>query len=136
MKRAPENALKARLATLSGVAKAWPNLDFDPIKAGNLPYVDCTIVRAGTGDDTLDAEFPIVTGRLIATVVTLKGSGEATADSIAEQIAALFPMGLRITASGTSTQIMQPPHIREGMGDGSYWRVPVSVPFQTTKTAL
>lgn len=134
MKHAPEAALKARLATLSGIPKAWPNQGFDPAAPGNLPYIACAIIRAGTSDDTLDGESPIVAGRLIASVVVASGTGEARANEIAEQIADLFPMGEKIEAPGATTQITQPPHIREGMADGGYWRVPVSVPFQITKT--
>lgn len=134
MKHAPEAALRARLATLASVPKAWPNIDFDPSKPGNLPYVACEIVRARTSDDTFDGVAPIVTGALIATVVVAKGTGEVAADSLAEQIAALFPMGASIPAAGMTTQILQPPHIREGIGDGTYWRIPVSIPFQTFKT--
>lgn len=133
MKHAPEAALKARLATLTDTPKAWPNQAFDPAQPGNVPYIACTIVRAGTSDDTLDAESPIVAGRLIASVVVKSGTGETKANEIAEQIAALFPMGERIEAPGATTEVMQPPHIREGMPDGAYWRVPVSVPFQITK---
>ncbi|AZV00275.1 phage tail terminator-like protein [Paracoccus kondratievae] len=138
MKHAPEAALKARLATLAGIPKAWPNQDFDlPPVPGDAAaryawaYLACEIIRTGTSDTTLNAEAPVVTGRLIATAVTLKGTGEARANEIAEQVAALFPMGERIAVSGFVTQITQPPHIREGMGDGAYWRVPVSIPFQT-----
>lgn len=134
MKASPDAALKARLATLSGVPKAWPNIDFDPAAPGNLPYIACTIVRAGTSDDTLNAEAPIVTGRLIASVVAAKGSGEARADEIAEQVAALFPMGLRIPLGNIRLIITQPPHIRDGMTDGAYWRVPVAIPFQINTT--
>lgn len=131
MKSAPDAALKARLATLAGIPKAWPNVDFDPAALGNLPYIACTIVRAGTSDDTLNAEAPIVIGRLIATVVTAKGTGEARADQITEQVAALLPMGLKLVSDYiTDIIIIQPPHIREGMADGAYWRVPVSIPFQ------
>ncbi len=131
MKSAPDAALKTRLAALSGIPKAWPNIDFDPTAPGNLPYIACEIVRAGTTDATLDAEAPIVTGRLIASVVVAKGTGDTRADEIAEQVAALFPMGLNIPASYIIDIIVtQPPHIREGMTDGTYWRVPVSIPFQ------
>lgn len=133
MKHAPELALKARLATLPGIPKAWPNQDFDPKATGNVPYIACTIVRAGTSDDTLDSVAPIVVGRLIATVVVLKGTGEGRANEIAEQVAALFPMGAQITAPGFVTEVMQPPHIREGMSDGSYWRVPVSVTIEISR---
>jgi hypothetical protein len=130
MKHVPELALKARLAAIPGIPKTWPNQDFDPKAPGNVPYIACTIVRAGTSDDTLDSVAPIVVGRLIATVVVLRGSGEGRANDIAEQVAALFPMGAQITAPGFVTDVIQPPHIREGMSDGAYWRVPVSVPIE------
>lgn len=130
MKQAPEAEMKARLDTILGVAKAWPNQDFDPSAAGNLPYISCTILRAGTADLTLDGQTPIVTGRLIATVVVEKGTGERAANEIAERISDLFPMGERIPSDDGITVIMSPAHIRDGMGDGAYWRVPVSVPFQ------
>lgn len=130
MKHAPELALKARLAAIPGIPKAWPNQDFDPKAPGNVPYIACTIVRAATSDDTLDSVAPIVVGRLIATVVVLQGNGEARANEIAEEIAVLFPMGAQITAPGFVTDVIQPPHIREGMSDGAYWRVSVSVPIE------
>ena len=130
MKSAQDIALKARLASLSGTPKAWPNEVFDPAAPGNMPYIACTVVRAGTTDETVDGTAPVVVGRLIATVVVEAGTGEIKADTIAAQIAALFPMGLRIPAGAQSICIMQPPHIREGMPDGAYWRVPVSIPFQ------
>ncbi len=131
MKRAPDAALRSRLSTLPGIPKAWPNTDFDPKATGNLPYIACEIVRAGTSDATLDGVAPIVTGRLIASVVVAKGTGETRADEIAEQVAALFPMGLTIPLGYIIDIIVtQPPHIREGMTDGAYWRVPVSIPFQ------
>lgn len=129
MTRATLNAFKARLATLS-LPKAWPNQDFDPKGAGNLPFVSVDIVRAGTTDLTLDAEAPVSIGRLIAAVVVEKGTSTGTADDYADTIAALFPMGLRLTAGAKTITITQPPHIREGMADGAYWRVPVSIPYR------
>lgn len=139
MKRAPDNAMKARLATLTGVPKAWPNQDFtlpvvptDPAGRNAWAYLSCTILRAATTDDTIDAEAPLTTGRLIVTVVTLKGTGEARSDTLAEQVSSLFPMGLRMTAGGSITTIMSPAHIRDGVTDGSYWRVSVAIPFETT----
>lgn len=130
MKSTPEAALRQRLATLSDVPTAWPNVSFNPADPGNLPYIACTIVRAGTSDQTLDGQSPIVTGRLIATVVVEQNTGEVQADQIAERVADLFPMGLRIATDDIITVITQPAHIREGIPDGAYWRVPVSIPFQ------
>ena len=128
MTTAIENALKARLATYA-LPKAWPNQGFDPTKAGNVPFIACDLVKAATTDRTLAGESPEYVGRLIATVVVLSGTSTATANTHADAIAALFPMGLRIPAGDKTITITQPPHIREGIGDGSYWRVPVSIPF-------
>lgn len=127
-----EAALKARLALFTALPKAWPNQDFDPAKAGNLPYVACDLVRAGTADRTLEGDAPETVGRLVATVVVAKGSSTGTANGHADAIAALFPMGLELPAGALTVEITQPPHIREGLPDGAYWRVPVAVTFLAT----
>lgn len=128
-RRAITNALKARLAPHT-LPKAWPNQPFDPSAAGNLPYLAVDLVRAGTTDDTLDAEAPIQRGRLIVTVVARTGTSDGTADDHADAVAALFPTGARIPADTLTITITQPPHIREGMPDDGYWRVPVVIPFE------
>jgi len=128
-RRAITNALKARLAAVS-LPKAWLNQDFDPAKPGNLPYLAVSIIRADTTDDTLDAEAPIQTGRIIASVVTARGSGDGQADDHADAVAALFPMGLRLTAGSQTITITQPPHVNEGLEDGAHWRVPVRIAFE------
>lgn len=130
-RRAITTALTDRLLPVP-LPKAWPNQDFDPKATGNLPYLAVDFIRAGTSDDTLDAEAPIQTGRLIVTVVSARGQSTGAADDYADQVAALFPMGDRIAAGSLTITIMQPPHIREGMTDGTYWRVPVIIPFQAS----
>lgn len=124
-----ETALKARLATYIALPKAWPNQDFDPAAPENLPYLACDLVRAATADATLAGDSPVWTGRLICTVVVARNTSTSTANGHADAIAALFPMGLTMTAGSIKITITQPPHIREGMADGAYWRVPVSIPF-------
>lgn len=124
-----ESALRARLATFTALPKAWPNEDFDPKAPGNLPYVACDVVKASTRDQTLGAASPEMVGRLIATVVVAKGSTSRPANRHADAIAALFPMGARFEAGELMITITQPPHAREGMTDGAYWRVPVVIPF-------
>lgn len=126
-----ENALKAALAAvLPTVPKAWPNQDYDPTAAGKLPYIACDLVFADTSDDTLGAEHPITTGILIATVVVAKGESSGGANGFADLIKAAFPMGRQITAGLRSITVLQPPHAREGMPDGVYWRVPVRIRWQ------
>lgn len=124
-----ENALKARLAAASALPKAWPNLIFDPKAPGNLPYLSCDIVKAATSDRTLAGQSPEFVGVLIVTVVAEGGKGTATANGHAETIAAAFPMNLRLPAGPLAIEITQPPHVREGMSDGAYWRVPIRIPF-------
>ncbi|MCZ0963886.1 phage tail terminator-like protein [Paracoccus benzoatiresistens] len=124
-----EAALKARLAEYADLPKAWPNQDFDPKDPGNMPYVACDLVRAGTSDRTLEGDAPETVGRLVATVVVAKGTSTGTANRHADAIAALFPRGQRIAAGELAVTVTQPPHIREGMTDGTYWRVPVAITF-------
>lgn len=124
-----ETALKARLAGFAALPKAWPNQDFDPKAPGNLPYIACDLVKAATTDRTLDADDPESVGRLVATIVVAKGSSTGAANRHADAVAALFPMGQRIAAGDLTITVTQPPHIREGMSDGVYWRVPVVIPF-------
>lgn len=124
-----EAALKAQLALFTDLPKAWPNQDFDPKAPGNLPYVAVDLVRAGTADRTLEGDAPETVGRLVATVVAAKGTNTATSNRHADAIAALFPMGLELTAGGLTVEITQPPHIREGLPDGVHWRTPVAITF-------
>lgn len=131
-----ENALKARLATASALPKAWPNQDYfpPPIPDGAEArkawgYIDCTVVKAATGDRTLGATSPEFRGVLIATLVVVKGTSTATANGHADAISAAFPMNLRLPAGPLTIEITQPPHVREGLTDGTYWRVPIRIPF-------
>ena len=123
------NAIKAAFSTVS-LPKAWPNIVFDPTKTGNLPYVAVTIIRADTIDNTVAGEMPIDIGRIIATVVVAGNTSDGTADDHADAIASLFPKGQILTGGGYTVEITGPPHIREGMPDNGYWRVPVSIPFR------
>jgi len=102
MKRAPDTAIKAPLASIAGIPKACLNQDFNR----HEPETCRIIVRADTEDDTVDAT--------------------------SERIAALFSIGFTVTSGNTITQIMQPPHVREGIIDGTDWRVPVTVRFETS----
>ena len=124
-----EAALRERLAGFTALPKAWPNEDFDPKAPGNLPYVSCDLVKAATSDQTLAATAPEMVGRLIATVVVAKGSTSRPVNRHADAIAELFPAGARFAAGTQMITITQPPHTREGMTDGAYWRVPVVIPF-------
>ena len=131
-----ENALKSHLATTTVLPKAWPKQDFvvPPIPAENAArqawgYIAVDFIKAATTDRTIGARSPEYAGRLIATVVVAKDSSSGAGNAHADAVAAAFPMGLRIPAGDVTITIMQPPHVREGMPDGLYWRVPVSITY-------
>lgn len=124
-----ENTLKARVAAASALPKAWPNQDFDPTKPGNLPYLACDIVKAATTDRTLGATSPAFVGVLIVTIVVAKGTSTTIANSHGDTISEAFPMTMRFDAGALQIEVTQPPHVREGMTDGAYWRVPVRIAF-------
>lgn len=125
------NALKVQLETLA-LPKAWPNQDFDPKVPGNLPYLSVSLLRTGTDDATLAGVAEVLTGRLVVTVVTARGSADGVADDHADMIRALFPRGTRIPATAMTITIAAPPHVREGMADAAYWRVPVIIPWMAS----
>lgn len=125
------STLKAALVGHT-LPKAYPNEDFNPSLPGNTPYLAVDLVRSGTSDDTLDGVATIHNGVLIVTVVSRLMKSTGVADDHADAVAALFPFGRKIAAGDLEITIMQPPHIREGMSDGAYWRVPVRIPFIAT----
>jgi len=129
-RRAITNALKARLSTVA-LPKAWPNQDFDPSAPGNLPYLAVSIIRADTIDNTVAGEMQIGLGRLIVAVVVRANSADGAADDHADAVAALFPKGTVLPADEGTVEITGPPHVREGLTDGTHWRVPVIIPFRT-----
>ncbi|WP_312526706.1 phage tail terminator-like protein [Paracoccus sp. (in: a-proteobacteria)] len=124
-------ALRLEVDRIPGAVKTYANGPvFDPSAPGNLPYFEVAVIRAGTSDPTLDAEGETVSGSLIVGVVTKSGIGEYDANTLADRVAAVFPMGREIMTNLSVIGIMSPPHIREGIPDGAYWRVVVTVPIE------
>lgn len=121
-----ENAVKAVLDGMS-LPKAWPNQNFDPSTAGNLPYIAVSFVKAGAVSNQIDGGDTIRTWRLIATVVTGANDGSGIAADYADQIGALFPTGRRIETDTAQIVVIAPPDVRDGFPDGVYWRVPVRI---------
>lgn len=124
-----EVALKA---TIDGAGLSWPiaypNINF----SGQKPYIAVQFVRVGRRDDTLAGEQTISRGQMIASVVVAVGGSTKTANQKADQIAALFPMGRRISVSGGEIVIMKPADIREGYPQDADWRTPVFVDYEAS----
>lgn len=113
--------------------KAWSNAGYDPKAPGAVPYIAVSFVLPPATDATMDSSAPVISGRLIATLVRRPGNAPdenpLAGHRQAASIAALFHRGQRITGGAQVITITDHPSIGEGYEDGAYWRVPVRVSF-------
>lgn len=123
------DGLKATLDGGSlGVTITWPNVDQD---AGARPRVEFTIPDAEQTGGTLKGnQIKREEGTALAVVVVDHGQGEAAALDIADDVAALFPEGGRITITGGEIVILARPSIRGGLKDDAEYRVPVAISYR------
>lgn len=130
MNRAISDALKLRLDQLAvspPLGVAWPNRDFTP---DGSDWLQVSIERAENarlshGGAT---RFSGVLALVLCTALN-RGSGEA--ESLADIIAAHFPVDLRLpVAGGGSVRVTTRPSVRSGYRDGAYWRTPILIPFE------
>lgn len=122
-------ALMTRLGTLTlSPAKpvAWENTDFEPANGG---WIEPQLFRSGKERITVGGRHRHF-GFLQVTVVAPKGAGDASADATAALVAAHFPADLKLAAGGFTVRITEDPALAGGLPDGSWWRVPVSIPWE------
>lgn len=123
------NALGQRLATLTPERTiGWPNKD---VPAGTaLPYLIFDFVPVSRTEGTIKGGHAISRGFAQVTVMAAQNAFATSATTIAENVAALFPFGLRLTVTGGKVLINQPPEVQQGYPDGPHWRVPVRIPYE------
>ena len=112
----------------SSVALRWafPNQD----DSGSKPFGLVEIVRIQRRDDTMEGQQTISQGRMVVTVVDELNKSTRAANTLADSIAALFPMSSRIPVTGGEIVITKPADIREGQRDGNTWRTPVLIDYE------
>lgn len=127
-----ENALKGRLGNnLTGLPSsvAWPNQDFDD----DPPYLEVQFSGGFSNNTRLKGGGPgeRVNGVMNVMVVTQQGVSTGAGNNYAGIVKSLFPMGLSLSITGGSVNILQPPSIRKGFeDDGNLWKVPVIVQYE------
>lgn len=57
-------------------------------------------------------------------------TGPGAAEGIADEIAALFPLNLRLSVTGLTLQVIAPVTAAQGMQDGDRYIVPVSFRYR------
>lgn len=131
MNRAIGDALKARLAALiftPAIPVGWPNRDFTPPESG-ARYMVASLVKAPNERLTLGTATRF-SGSLVVNVATKAGAGSGEGESLADAVAAHFPVNLSLPITGGgSVRITTAPSVRDGYLDAGMWRTPVTIPF-------
>lgn len=130
-------ALKARVSTLTGYTSAWP---MDPFEPGQLPYVEVAHLpnrndRMLIGSKGRMHRPGILQLTLCWPVAQVgAGLGKVHPDVLiqrAGEIAAHFTTDLCMPFQGVSVRVTKAPDVAQPIRDDAYWRVPVSIFYET-----
>ena len=124
-------ALAARLGTWAdaeGVPVAWENVQFDPPASGI--YLAAYDMPATPRTVDLSQNCRTYSGVYQVNIVTPAGTGRTDANSLARQVAELFPEGADIRGNGFVCWISGPPAVFRGISTAVSYTVPVSVNYQ------
>jgi hypothetical protein len=121
-------ALESRLSALTpAIPVAWENVAYTPdLKTA---FQRPTLLRAAPQNPALGSSFYREVGVYQVLLCYPLSSGPAAAEDRATLVRNWFPRGSSLTASGTTVTIRSTPTIGPGMSDGSFWCVPVSIPY-------
>lgn len=121
-------ALESRLAALApALATAWENTAYKPDLA--VAFQKPTLLRAKPENPALGSSFYRETGVFQVMLCYPLNGGSGAADDRAKLVRAWFPRGSSLTAAGVTVTIQGTPAIGAGASDGSFWCVPVSIPY-------
>ncbi|MCX5592532.1 phage tail terminator-like protein [Alcaligenes endophyticus] len=109
-------------ATGKSIAIAWQNVSFKPVP--NQTWLQVTLMPAQTVSGSLVTQEHKGILHINVFVALNQGSGEA--ESIASELAALFPAGLVVDG----VAIPSPPTILQGRPDPDYYQVPVQIRYR------
>ena len=126
-----EDALKSVLGSAAlGYPVAWPNQDMPEPKP--VPRLEFNLDRAATTNDDLagGSAAAVSVGLVRVLVVVAKGVSTGAGNDLAGDVAALYPMGLRVPFTGGVAVMTGAPSIRAGFRNGSEWVIPVVTPYR------
>lgn len=124
-----ETAFGQRLAAPEIAPIVWANKAASPAK----PYAAVQHVPTTRDAPAIAGNGAIlIRGYFMVTVVTEVNTFATLAADLAEQIAARFPMALRLTVEGRVMQITRPAQILPAFMDEADWRQPVRIDYQVT----
>lgn len=129
VRRAIETRLAAWATARSTPIKvAYENVTFVPV-AGQ-PYLRVFLMPAQTDSNDLAGAHRVYRGVYQMSVIATVGTGPGVAEGIVDELAALFPLNLRMTVPGLTAQIASPITASAGAPDAPDFIVPVSFQYR------
>lgn len=123
-------ALEQHLLTLPDAPSiAWEDVGFTPVTG--QAYLQVNQLRNNPIDHGIANDLREDRGILQVTVVHPAGGGKVQALNLAYNVASHFPVGLQLDLGTHYLFLDQHPAISSGLTDGAWYRVPVSIAWQT-----
>lgn len=94
-------------------------------------YLRAFTLPAVTDSNTLSGDHRVYTGVFQVSVVTPSGKYRTEASGIVDELAALFPLNLRIPRAGLVALVMTPVAPGPGIPDGNTYTVPASFQYRS-----
>jgi len=125
-------AIELRLATwaaarVPALPIAWENVPFTPPAGAHLRVY---LLPANTSSPDLAGAGRTYRGVYQVSVVAPINAGPGAVEAIADELAALFPLNLRVTVTGLTLQVITPVTAAQGAQDATNFIVPVSFQYR------
>lgn len=138
-------ALKARIATITGYITsqfAWPMDPFTPPQSNGkpLPYLDIAHMPNVNARVLVGSKGPMRRPGIVQIALMWPVSEIGTApgkthpDVLIQKVGAVaahFPTDLCMAFQGVSVRVTKAPDVAQPIRDDAYWRVPVSIFYET-----
>jgi hypothetical protein len=107
---------------------ALQGLDFVP-QAGET-WLKPLMLPVSTDSSTLGADLYVYTGSFQISIVTPLGSGAGLADTLVDELAALFPAYLRLSRDDFAVMVLTPVKPAPGVQDATTYTVAASFQYR------
>jgi len=129
--------LEARLKAWAGsrtpaLPIAYQNVPFTP--RNGETYLRAFLIPAGIVSNDLAGVHRLYTGVFQITIVTPTGNGPSGAETIADELAALYPLNDRLVRNGLTALIMTPVEPGPEQTEDAAFALPVSFQYRADTT--
>lgn len=108
---------------------AYQGVKFDP-QTGET-YLAAFTLPASVDSQDLQGAHRLYLGIFQVSIVVPAGKGAGAAEAIADELAALFPLNLRLTRDGMTVMVYTPVEPGPGIPEANTYTVPVSFRYRS-----